>query len=44
MAIDPVYGYIYICDNFNNVIRRIVNGIITTVVGTGIPGYNGGRS
>ena len=43
MAIDPSTGDLYICDSSNNVIRMIAksNGIITTVAGNGVLGYNG---
>jgi uncharacterized protein (TIGR03437 family) len=35
-------GNLYIADQFNHRIRRIAaNGIITTVAGTGVPGYTG---
>lgn len=34
-------GNIYISDTENNVIRKISNGIITTLAGTGIAGYSG---
>ena len=40
MAIDSS-GNLYIADNNNGVIRRISNGIINTVAGTGGLGYNG---
>ncbi len=40
-AIDAL-GNIYIADTYNNRIRKVgVNGIITTVVGNGIPTYSG---
>ena len=36
------WGNIYIADRFNHVIRKVdTNGIITTVAGNGIQGYNG---
>jgi hypothetical protein len=37
------YGYVYIADTFNHRIRKLnlASGIINTVAGTGIPGYNG---
>jgi len=37
-----IYGNLYLSDNVNNRIRKIdVNGIINTVAGTGVDGYNG---
>jgi trimeric autotransporter adhesin len=36
------YGNLYVCDEMNNCIRKITSsGIITTTVGTGLPGYSG---
>ena len=36
------YGNMYICDGSNHCIRKVsINGIITTIAGTGIAGYNG---
>jgi hypothetical protein len=37
------YGYLYIADTFNHRVRKlnIASGIITTIAGTGVPGYNG---
>ncbi len=38
---DPA-GNVYFCDRLNNVVRKIAtNGIVTTVAGTGVEGYNG---
>jgi len=34
-------GDIYIADTVNNVVRKVSNGIITTVAGTGTQGYSG---
>jgi trimeric autotransporter adhesin len=34
-------GNIFIADSQNNVIRKVSNGIITTIAGTGLPGYSG---
>ena len=44
---DPTYtamgpaGELYIVDSYHNTVRKIVNGVITTVAGTGAPGYIG---
>ena len=39
-----VDGSVYIADTSNNVIRRVsIDGIITTVAGTGYTGYNGNK-
>jgi uncharacterized protein (TIGR03437 family) len=40
IAVDPA-GSLYIADCFNNRIRRIANGTIATVAGTGAPGFSG---
>src|SRR5580700_748642 len=41
IALDPS-GNLYIADTFNNRIRKLApNGTITTVAGTGKPGYSG---
>jgi trimeric autotransporter adhesin len=41
LAFDPS-GALYLTDHFNQRIRRIgLDGVITTVVGTGTPGYSG---
>jgi len=38
---DPA-GNVYFCDRDNNVVRKIdTKGIITTIAGTGVAGYNG---
>ena len=34
-------GVVYIADSFHNLVRKVVNGVITTVAGTGLPGYSG---
>lgn len=34
-------GNLYISDAGNHVIRKVSNGIITTIAGTGVPGYSG---
>jgi sugar lactone lactonase YvrE len=38
------YGNIYIADTENHVIRKVSNGTITTLAGTGSPGYSGDGS
>ena len=40
IAVDSV-GNLYIADVGNNRIRKVSNGVITTVVGNGTPGYSG---
>lgn len=40
VAVDPE-GNVYISDALNHRVRRVSNGIITTVVGTGAPGFSG---
>jgi hypothetical protein len=41
IAIDDKLN-LYIADNFNSSIRKVdTNGVITTVAGTGLPGYSG---
>ena len=34
-------GNIYVADTYNNVIRKIAHGVITTVAGNGTPGFSG---
>lgn len=34
-------GAVYIVDSDHNLVRKVVNGIITTVAGTGLAGYTG---
>ncbi len=34
-------GNVYICDRYNNAIRKVSFGIISTVAGTGIAGFSG---
>jgi uncharacterized protein (TIGR03437 family) len=34
-------GNLYIADSFNNVVREVSGGVITTVVGSGLEGYAG---
>ncbi len=34
-------GAVYIADAFHNLVRKVVNGVITTVAGTGAPAYTG---
>ena len=40
LAVDPA-GDLYIADKLNNCIRKVVNGVITTVAGTGVAGFTG---
>jgi len=40
VAVD-VAGNLYIADSFNNRIRKVSNGVITTVAGNGQPGFTG---
>jgi uncharacterized protein (TIGR03437 family) len=40
VAVDSA-GNIYIADTFNNRIRKVSNGVITTIAGTGTGGYSG---
>ncbi len=40
VAIGPL-GEIYIADSGENRVRKVVNGVITTVAGTGSPGFSG---
>jgi DNA-binding beta-propeller fold protein YncE len=42
LRLDPATGDLYVCDTENHVIRRIDStGTITTVAGTGAPGFSG---
>ena len=41
VAVDEAAGIVYVADTFNNVVRRIANGTITTFAGNGQAGYNG---
>jgi sugar lactone lactonase YvrE len=34
-------GETYVVDSGHNVVRKVANGVITTVAGTGVPGYSG---
>ncbi len=34
-------GAVYIVDSYHNLVRKVVNGVITTVAGTGLAGYTG---
>jgi hypothetical protein len=43
VAVDS-HGYIYIADSRNNRVRKIANGAITTVAGTGVEGFSGDGS
>ena len=40
VAVDSA-GNLYIADTDNNRIRKVSNGVITTVAGNGTPGYSG---
>jgi uncharacterized protein (TIGR03437 family) len=40
IAVDSA-GNLYIADEFNNRVRKVSNGAITTVAGDGTPGYSG---
>jgi uncharacterized protein (TIGR03437 family) len=40
VAVDSA-GNLYIADRYNNRIRKVSNGVITTVVGNGAPGFSG---
>jgi len=40
LAVDSI-GNLYISDGGNNRIRKVSNGVITTVAGNGTPGFNG---
>jgi uncharacterized protein (TIGR03437 family) len=40
VAVDST-GNVYIADMFNSRVRKVSGGVITTVAGTGVPGYNG---
>jgi sugar lactone lactonase YvrE len=37
-------GTVYIADTLNYRIRRVASGVVTTIVGTGVPGYSEGLS
>ncbi len=40
-AVTDSAGSLYIADTYNNRIRKVSNGVITTVAGNGTPGYGG---
>jgi uncharacterized protein (TIGR03437 family) len=40
IAVDSA-GNLYIADEFNNRVRKVSNGVITTVAGDGTPGFSG---
>ena len=42
VAIGPA-GELYIADSGDNRVRKVLNGVITTVAGNGSPGYSGDR-
>jgi uncharacterized protein (TIGR03437 family) len=41
VAVDSA-GDLYIADSYNFRIRKVANGVITTVAGNGVPGFGGG--
>ena len=41
VAVDAAGSVVYVADTFNNVVRKISGGVITTVAGTGQYGYSG---
>jgi sugar lactone lactonase YvrE len=41
VAVDAANGTVYVADTFNNVIRKLSHGIITTAAGSGPYGYSG---
>jgi DNA-binding beta-propeller fold protein YncE len=41
VAVDSAAGNLYIADSSNNRIRKVSNGVITTVAGNGTPGFSG---
>ena len=41
VAVDAANGTVYVADTFNNVIRKLSNGVISTAAGTGQYGYTG---
>jgi len=47
LLLSPMYsatgpaGEVYIVDSGHNVVRKVADGLITTVAGTGTPGYSG---
>ena len=43
IAIDPFTGDLYIADTYNHIIRLVTKstGVISTIAGTGYPGYSG---
>lgn len=46
IAYSALDGSIYVADTGNHSVRRILRGVVSTVAGTGFPGYSGdgGRS
>ncbi|EFC47406.1 predicted protein [Naegleria gruberi] len=41
VSVDPFKGDVYIADSYNNRIRKVSNGFISTIAGTGSAGFTG---